>query len=465
MNINLQLPFIIDSETVITDILKKGGFATIYKGTRKNKIVAVKAECMYNESSTNEIKHMALFVDSTISALPSFFSCVLNVEKEIRFITMEYYDTSLAEFVNKRPSKKLTFNEILLISYDILYALKFLNLFQIIHNDIKESNIMVLKDIIDSNGIKLIDYGSSLTFGQPISRSVNITPSYAGLWIHEDFVCTYRCDLFSLTVMAIKLLKDSDPWDLRGCANQQTLYLKKVEFMKSFDDIMQLNFYANEQIFFKNLFKEFKQYKNIDVPNYDILKSVIESLKESPSLDATQEIPVDVKTLCFNLGSVNLASNYVCTFTDLRNDFSASENLYNDKKNLNFFISIFNSRCKGYVVFTSDFGNNKITSKILNDSPTLEISLITAMTKILGDKNVIEKKITKFNVVVLDYLHFAFLKQNENVLFGDVAKQIAITVYVVAPQANFICENINISTILLGNGDVEVYSNYMKKLR
>uniref|UniRef100_A0A0K0EG13 Transcriptional regulator n=1 Tax=Strongyloides stercoralis TaxID=6248 RepID=A0A0K0EG13_STRER len=100
MKVDLQILFNIDSDTIITDVIKKREFATIYKGYRKNKVVAVKAESMYSKTLTNKIKHLAIIVDSTINALPSFFNCLLNIENKIRFIIMEDYDSSLADFVN-----------------------------------------------------------------------------------------------------------------------------------------------------------------------------------------------------------------------------------------------------------------------------------------------------------------------------------------------------------------------------
>uniref|UniRef100_A0A0N4ZWB2 Protein kinase domain-containing protein n=1 Tax=Parastrongyloides trichosuri TaxID=131310 RepID=A0A0N4ZWB2_PARTI len=207
MNINLNLPFQVDTDIVLTEILKNGGFATIFKGLRKNMLVAVKGKHMYNKTSINEVKHMSLFIDSKINALPSFINCILNSEKNIRFIIMEYYEKSVFDHVSLRSSKILTFNEVLDMSYDILDAMMFLNSFQIIHADLKESNVIMKKQEIGPDSVCLIDFGSSKTFGEKNESTANVTLPYVGLWFHKDHAINYSSDLFSLTVMLIKLLK------------------------------------------------------------------------------------------------------------------------------------------------------------------------------------------------------------------------------------------------------------------
>ncbi|CAN5183369.1 hypothetical protein BH09BAC2_BH09BAC2_12610 [soil metagenome] len=152
-----------------TDIIGKGGFATVYKAYDKvlDMQVALKffhaseADNKYNV--INEIKKAIKFAHPNIVRYYGVESLVgRNVhgqEEDIQIGIMEYIqEGQMKTFLNKNPVDKTELKKLLI---DILEGLKYLHSQDIIHRDIKPQNILLGRDKQNKLIAKIADFGIS----------------------------------------------------------------------------------------------------------------------------------------------------------------------------------------------------------------------------------------------------------------------------------------------------------------
>ncbi|CAI2169913.1 12475_t:CDS:1 [Funneliformis geosporum] len=129
--------------------------------------------------------------------LPNYVLCLL----------MEHCEPgSLWDVRHKRPSKRLTEQEIAFVCREVLKGLEYIHSMGIIHRDIKAQNILVT-----NNGtIKIADFGSSSLHSR---ASLKLGTLY---WMAPEVlrnqIYNSKVDIWSLGIMAIELIDGRPPW-------------------------------------------------------------------------------------------------------------------------------------------------------------------------------------------------------------------------------------------------------------
>ena len=72
---------------------------------------------------------------------------------------MEKYDTDLRSLIRLGPKSGYTEEHLIMIMYNTLCALKYLHSANVIHRDVKPSNILINRD----SNVKICDFGISRT--------------------------------------------------------------------------------------------------------------------------------------------------------------------------------------------------------------------------------------------------------------------------------------------------------------
>ncbi|MGQ8974069.1 protein kinase domain-containing protein [Acinetobacter schindleri] len=157
-----------------------------------------------------------------------------NTEKKYLFQCYEYLQgETLAQWLH-RQEKPLKLDDILPILQQTALALNAMHRLEMLHQDIRPKNIMVL-NTENAMKIKLIDYGSTAVRGlveinpknanRPLGTLAFMAPEY-----FIDHSPTVHSDQFSLAVMAYYLLTKQLPYgtDLARCNSLKQL--KKVQY-------------------------------------------------------------------------------------------------------------------------------------------------------------------------------------------------------------------------------------------
>lgn len=158
-----------------------------------------------------------------------------NTEKKYLFQCYEYLQgETLAQWLH-RQEKPLKLDDILPILQQTALALNAMHRLEMLHQDIRPKNIMVL-NAENAMKIKLIDYGSTAVRGlveinpknanRPLGTLAFMAPEY-----FIDHSPSVHSDQFSLAVMAYYLLTKQLPYgtDLARCNSLKQL--KKVQYL------------------------------------------------------------------------------------------------------------------------------------------------------------------------------------------------------------------------------------------
>jgi len=147
------------------------------------------------EESIQEIKIISQFYHPNIVTYHTAFQ-----DRGALHFVMEYCEKgSLADKIRHRP---LTLNEAIKTVLDISKALKFVHSKNIVHHDIKPSNIL----ITEYDSVKLADFGVANTIGFTKLYTPPILDSF------EDFRFNKVLDIYALGISLVELLKGIHPF-------------------------------------------------------------------------------------------------------------------------------------------------------------------------------------------------------------------------------------------------------------
>jgi len=194
----------------IGNIIGRGKFGTVFQGTYKKEIVAIKIET----SETGFIKHEARILNylyhNRCHNIPLIYWYGRFEEKPC--LIMTFFEISLFDYVKRDlhfcPPEKIIKN--------LLSNIKQIHSAFILHRDIKPQNIM-----FKHQEIFLVDFGLSATFVDDEKKhviekkDVHIlgTPKYASLNIHDGFSASRRDDVISLIYVFLFIINKSLPWE------------------------------------------------------------------------------------------------------------------------------------------------------------------------------------------------------------------------------------------------------------
>ena len=193
------------------EIIGLGAFGDVYRGKINKEYVAIKE---IKKLKTNEKK----FVEETeiMKKIESDNSVKLieRVETEDSFyIISELCDLSLEEYLNKRK-ESLSIEEIKELLIDLNKGLKVMNNYNVIHGDIKPSNILLSlnKNNVNKVCFKISDFGLSKLNENIKSKSVTGTSQFLSPECLKGQRISDKSDIWSLGILIYYLLFKKYPY-------------------------------------------------------------------------------------------------------------------------------------------------------------------------------------------------------------------------------------------------------------
>lgn len=180
--------------------------------------------------------------------LPVFYNFLIQ-DNNVNIIT-NYYGKTLENFTNKLNNKNIQ-----IIINELLNGLEYLHHNNIVHNDIKPTNILI-KDFKTLQRITLIDFNLSCANNTRITNFIG-NKMFCSTDNHKLFNLTFKNDLESLCYLFYYLLFKSLPW-------KKNILLSKLKFKK---DILQNKFNFDYVNLFKCIFN-LNKYDYIDYNKY-----------------------------------------------------------------------------------------------------------------------------------------------------------------------------------------------------
>jgi serine/threonine protein kinase len=188
--------------------------------------------------------------------------------EEYAYIILEYYNESLT----KKLENKITLEEKLKITKELISSIKELHKCNYLHNDLKPDNIM----FNEIQKLKLIDFGLCTRYincmGEHIiQKEMGMIGNerYASIDTLKKLSTSRRSDIESIGYILLYMVDPkNDTFKYRTIEEN---IMKKKELFDQTSII-----YNNLPIFLKKYFKEIKKYKYHNKPNYEYLISILE---------------------------------------------------------------------------------------------------------------------------------------------------------------------------------------------
>lgn len=162
-------------------------------------------------------------------------------DAELHFIVSEFlYGESLHALLKRLDGKPMDFARALVVVRDLAEALRYAHSKGVIHADFKPGNAFVCED----GRVKLLDFGVARTFGTAAVVSHGwrsgednlhgVTPPYASCQVLEGKRPDPRDDIYSLAVVAYRLLSGRHPFNGRTAleARQEGLHPARIKRLK-----------------------------------------------------------------------------------------------------------------------------------------------------------------------------------------------------------------------------------------
>lgn len=223
----------------IIEEINSGGTSKIYLGinTHTGYRVAVKelnSNLFMNENIRNLFIGEAnryLYLDHpNIVKLEDLF---LLEQEETGYLVMEYIEgKNLKEYI--RAYGPLPYQNAAILIIEALKAIDFAHKRDVVHNDIKPSNIM----LSELSEIKVIDFGISIDLKTRLDVENMFTPYYAS---PEQTIpgmdVDHRTDIYSMGISLYELVSGNTPFANRGLDKTQLKYKIRTEpvpYLKSY---------------------------------------------------------------------------------------------------------------------------------------------------------------------------------------------------------------------------------------
>jgi serine/threonine protein kinase len=220
---------------VYKTILKKNGKVVA------NKMIVIKErerKRIFNEIMiSKKMKHQNIV---------GFYGCYEVKKNEVSCIVMEYSKYGNLRDFGKNVLKRKFYTEtfICFISFQILTALKYLELCKIAHLDLKPQNITINEFLT----VKLIDFSISINYSKMNSNQIKLPSCGTKYYMAPEVISSKtidvkdlnKVDLFSLGVVLYNLAFGSFPFDYKceDFNNKEKIYNKIMNTEIKFDNLI-----------------------------------------------------------------------------------------------------------------------------------------------------------------------------------------------------------------------------------
>lgn len=270
---------IIGNKYKLLNQIGEGTFGKIFEGEHiiTNDKVAIKIE---KKDVKSLLKHEAniYYKCKNIKGIPSIR--MFGTENNYNYIVMDLLNLSLNQ-MRENNDGKISLNDILLISIQLINCIEKLHNIGIIHRDLKPENIMTT---MRENNVYLIDFGIARYYLNqdrvhiPITNNKKLIGNvrYASLNIHNGIEPSRRDDLISLGYIFILCLKGKLPWQNINSEMEKEEKYNIIKTIKESTSLVDLC---------SDLPYEFLSYMNYcyclefdEEPNYNYIKTLFMNL-------------------------------------------------------------------------------------------------------------------------------------------------------------------------------------------
>lgn len=297
-----------------------GGFGAVYlaEDTLISKLVAIKVPHHQNTDKSNLINEAKLMASLNHPNIVSLLTAEIDEETKAFYIVMEYVDgESLADRLMR--VNFLEEEEILKISIEITDAISYAHKKNIIHRDLRPSNVLLTKE----NVAKVTDFSISrfLKDGEQYASTKIGSPPYMAPE-HFQGRATFASDIYSIGVMMYEMSTGTLPFfDVSPSKIEELVSLGRFTppIVKRKSISKELN-----EIIVKAMARDMSnRYKSADELLYDLRKLKIKPLKEREIEEIREKIRLREKVdnrICFNCRKPLPKRATVCPFCGVKLD-------------------------------------------------------------------------------------------------------------------------------------------------
>ncbi|VAH56249.1 unnamed protein product [Triticum turgidum subsp. durum] len=197
--------------------LGDGGFGTVYKGKLKDgRVVAVKRLYKNNyrrvEQFLNEVDILSRLLHQNLVIL---YGCTSRMSRDLLLVYEFIANGTVADHLHGSRSveRGLTWPLRLNIAIETAEALAYLHAVEIIHRDVKTTNIL----LDNSFHVKVADFGLSRLFPLEVTHVSTVpqgTPGYVDPVYRQCYKLTDKSDVYSFGVVLVELISSKPAVDM-----------------------------------------------------------------------------------------------------------------------------------------------------------------------------------------------------------------------------------------------------------
>lgn len=298
----------------IESVIGRGAMGVVYKAYDPiiERFVAIKAVEISKSIPTDEYdEYMARFYREAQAAgrlshpnIVAIYDVSTDKNTGIPFIVMEFIDGhDLNYFLNK--GMMFSLDDVLNIMDQVADALEFAHQNNIVHRDIKCSNILLQKEI----KVKVVDFGIAKTLTSNITKEGQFlgTPNYMSPEQIQGLLIDHRSDIYSLGIVFYRLLTGERPFQADSFAGISYKILNEQPAPPKYINPLLPMFC--DQIVAKMLAKDpLKRYQSAKSFREDVWRLQSQDYSSNKAIGAKVEHKFHLKDIIFKI------KNYKLTF-------------------------------------------------------------------------------------------------------------------------------------------------------